>query len=181
MADKHVKTEKIGKVFRKEKKGLLNFIRSKVASMEDSEDILQDVFSSLVDVTTPVTNLAGWLYKSASNRVIDFYRKKKLPRVPAGGNTEEQTLEDLIKDSGISTEKAFIRDLVFEELTKAIEELPGEQKEVIIGQGIQGLTFKELAKKTGESINTLMARKRYALIRLAERLKEMKELITELS
>jgi RNA polymerase sigma factor (sigma-70 family) len=171
--------------YRRERTNLLGYIRSRVSNQEDAEDILQEVYTQAIrtiDAANPVDNLLGWLYKSASNRVIDWYRKKRRQTVSLHAKTGRDDksglpLEELLADSGIDAETAFIRNLVIEGLTESIDDLPPEQREVFIRQAVYGETFKEIAADTGISINTLLARKRYAVKFLQKRLEDMKYLI----
>lgn len=171
--------------YRRERTNLLGYIRSRVSNQEDAEDILQEVYTQAIrtiDAANPVDNLLGWLYKSASNRVIDWYRKKRrqtisLHAAHEGPGSGGPLLEELIAGSGIDAETGFIRNLVIEGLTESIDDLPPEQREVFIRQAVNGETFKEIAADTGISINTLLARKRYAVKFLQKRLADMKHLI----
>ena len=173
--------------YRRERTNLLGYIRSRVSSPEDAEDILQEVYTQAIrtiDAANPVDNLLGWLYKSASNRVIDWYRKKKRQTVSLHAQTDREDesglpLEQLLVDSGIDVETGFIRKLIIEGLTESIDQLPPEQRDVFIRQAVNGETFKEIAADTGMSINTLLARKRYAVKFLQKRLEAMKHLIDE--
>jgi len=175
-------TEKIEKTYRENYRSIKRFIERRISSAEDSEDLLQDIFMKALDDANSlyaVENLAAWFFRAAANRVIDWYRRKKRREVSMPGGAEEATVEDLIGDSGIDIEKDFIRSLVVESLINSIEELPPEQAWVIIGQGIEGRTFKELSQESGIPINTLISRKRYALSFLQNRLTEIKGLLSE--
>jgi RNA polymerase sigma factor (sigma-70 family) len=171
----------IGKAYQKEKKRLLTFIRNRVATEEDAEDILQDVFYHAllgVSVTDQIDNIIGWLYTAARNKIIDWYRKKRLPTY-SWTEIEKYSIEDLIDDSGLHPEKSYDRNLITEALLEGIEALPEEQRMVFIWQEFEGMTFKEIAAMTGESINTLISRKRYAVQNLRKRLQEIKSMLDE--
>jgi len=175
-------TLNIGKVFDKEHSRLLGFIRNRVNNPEDAEDILQDVFYSAIQgtsITEPVENILGWIYTVARNKIIDWYRKKRLPHIAIDNISPETSLEHLLSDSELHPEKMFYGKLILEEIEACIEELPEKQKEVIILQMIEGKTFKEISEITGESINTLLSRKRVAVACLQERLKEIKQIVDE--
>jgi RNA polymerase sigma factor (sigma-70 family) len=178
--------EKLERAYRDERGGLLAFIRSKIDDAEEAEDILQEVFMQAtrsLNVTAPIENLMAWLYRAAKNRIIDWYRKKRYRFVSIhgtdNGTEEKATIEDLLADSGIDLEKGLIRSLVMEAIAEAIEELPETQREVFILQAVEGKTFREISASTGTSINTLLARKRYAVQFLRKRLKDMKEILQD--
>jgi RNA polymerase sigma factor (sigma-70 family) len=173
----------LGRVYQKEKKRLLAFIRNRVGTLEDAEDILQDVFYHTlqgVSVTDQIDNLLGWLYTAARNKIIDWYRKKRPQTCPLE-EMEKSSMEDLIVDSGLHPEKSYYRNLIAEALTESVEALPEEQGMVFVWQELEGKTFKEIADMTGESINTLISRKRYAVQYLRKQLKEIKSILDEKS
>jgi RNA polymerase sigma factor (sigma-70 family) len=169
---------KISETYQAEHSRLLKYIRGKVSRLEDAEDILQDVFYQALtnlNALSPVEDLMAWLFSVARNRIIDWYRKKKpLELAPE----DELGIEDLVTESGLGQMDPGTRDLVYEAIMDAIEKLPVEQRTVIIMQGIEGLTFREIAAIEGISINTLIARKRYAIDFLRKRLKLIKKIIT---
>ncbi|MCD6123024.1 MAG: sigma-70 family RNA polymerase sigma factor [Spirochaetales bacterium] len=174
--------EKLEHIYRKEQKNLFRFIHSRTGDIEEAEDILQELFLNAAEnlnIAEPINNLLGWLYTAARNRVIDWYRKKKNV-VSIHTPVRDTTLENLIEDIGLPVEKDFIRRLVLDMLIEKINELPDNQREVIIQQTIKGNTFKEISRETGIGINTLIARKRYALQNLKEKLLKIKELIDEM-
>ena len=173
----------IGKVFKTEKSRLLAFIRSRVESREDAEDILQDVFYHTlqgISVTDQIDNLLGWLYTAARNKIIDWYRKKRLRTLPLE-DMEKYGIEDLISDSGLHPEQSYYRNLITEALAESIEALPAEQRMVFILQELEGMTFKDIAEMTGDSMNTLISRKRYAVQYLRKQLYEIKTMLDEKS
>jgi RNA polymerase sigma factor (sigma-70 family) len=175
-------TLKIGKVFDREHSRLLGFIRKRVNNPEDAEDILQDVFYSTIQgasVTEPVENMLGWIYTVARNKIIDWYRKKRHTNTSIENDLSEGSLEHLLSDSELHPEKIFLRKLILEEIEACIEELPDKQKEVVIMQMIEGKTFREISEITGEPINTLLSRKRYAIAALQKRLKEINKIVDE--
>lgn len=175
-------TLNIGKVFEKERHRLLTFIRNRVNNLEDAEDILQDVFYSTIQgtsITEPIENILGWVYTVTRNKIIDWYRKKRPHTLPFENELSDTSLEHLIEHSDLHPEKMFLRKLILEEIERTIEDLPEKQKEVFILQVIEGKTFQEISEITGESINTLLSRKRYAIAYLRNRLKEIKKIADE--
>lgn len=178
-----VLTRDLEHTYRRERPRLLRLIRSRVADPEEAEDILQEVFSQAVrnlNAGEAIDNLLGWLYTAARNRIIDWYRRRKPVHFQAeaeGG----QLLEELLADGKVHLEKEFLRTLATEALIEGIEDLPEEQRQVVIMQAIEGWTFKEIAELTGTSINTLIARKRYALRFLRKRLAAVEEMVAEIS
>jgi RNA polymerase sigma factor (sigma-70 family) len=162
---------------RNERKRLLGFIRRRVRTEEDAEDILQDVFYQLVasySVTEPIEKLTSWLFTVARNRIIDWYRKQK-PAGPAIGddNGMPLSLEDVLFDPAQNPDEVYARSLVWTDLAGALDELPEEQREVFVMHELEGRSFKEIAEITGEGVNTLLSRKRYAVLHLRESLQEL--------
>ncbi len=169
--------------FEAEHSGLFTFIRSRMRSLEESEDLLQDVYVqalSSLNVLEAVDNLTGWLYTIARNKIIDWYRKKRVPTVSIdesvsnGLNFEDVLVEEMPDSMDDET-----RELVSQAIMDAVDELPGKQRYVFIQQVVEGRTFRELAQETGEPLNTLIARKRYAIQFLQTRLTEIKKLLYE--
>lgn len=175
---------RVEKSFEVEQSGLFSFIRSKIRSLEESEDLLQDVYVqalSSLNVLEAVDNLTGWLYTVAKNKIIDWYRKKRLPTVSIdepleNGFSFKDFLAEEIPDA---IDEATLK-IVHQAILDAIDALPAKQKYVFIQQVIEGKTFRELAKDTGESLNTLIARKRYAIQFLQTRLKKIRKLLNEM-
>lgn len=173
--------EQIAAAIQKEKGRLLNFIRSRVSSDEDAEDILQDVFSQLVEtyrLMKPIEQVSAWLFTVARNKITDLFRKKKaipFSRQNVHHEDEGETyfFEDLLVSEENGPEEEFARNLVFSELDAALDQLPVEQKEVFLMHEFEGLSFKEIAEKTGKPVNTLISRKRYAVLALREQLNEL--------
>jgi len=159
----------------RERRRLRNFIRTRVADIDDAEDILQDVFFELVEATRlmkPIANLSGWLFRVARNRITDRFRRKRADQStdePVAGE-EDLLFEDLLPSPDAGPEAAYARQVLLQELDAALDELPDEQRDVFVAHEVEGRSFKELAKDTGLSINTLLARKHYAVVRLRRRL-----------
>jgi RNA polymerase sigma factor (sigma-70 family) len=160
---------------------LAGFIRKRVTRLEDAEDILQEVFSQLSEadrLMKPIDEMTGWLFTVTRNRITDFYRKKR-PELFSGIYSDdemdetESSLGNLIVDNSDTPETAFLRSLVWEELAAALNDLPPEQREVFELTEFEGLPFKDIAKLTGEPVNTLISRKHYAVLYLRERLRNI--------
>jgi RNA polymerase sigma factor (sigma-70 family) len=160
----------------REQNRLRNFIRKRVADIDDAEDILQDVFYELVEATRlmkPIEHVSGWLFRVARNRITDLFRQKRAEVStddPVAGQ-ERLLFEDLLPSPEAGPEAAYARHVLLEELEAALDELPHEQRDVFIAHEIEGRSFKELAADTGLSVNTLLARKHYAVLRLRRRLR----------
>ena len=172
--------ERISAAIDRDKNRLRNFIRRRVADPSDAEDILQEVFYELVEtyrLMKPIEQVGAWLFRVARNRITDLFRKRKPeastndPVVAEEG--EFLTLEDLLPSRDAGPEAAYARTVLLAELEDALEELPDEQREVFLAHEVEGRSFKELAVETGLSVNTLLSRKRYAVIHLRERLREV--------
>ncbi len=175
--------ERIDRTFREEGERLLRFIRSRVSEPEDAEDILQDIFVQALrnlNALQAVDNLLGWLYTAARNRIVDWYRRKGRRAAPPDPRLDEASLGELLADSGLSLERERVRALVADALLEALEELPPPQREAFRLQALEGQTFREISQRTGVPINTLIARKRYAVLALRERLREVRALADEL-
>jgi RNA polymerase sigma factor (sigma-70 family) len=168
--------------FRSERKRLFDFIRRRVRTEADAEDILADVFYQMVasySVTEPIEKMTSWLLTVARNKIIDWYRKRK--PVSLRQRTNESALpqdlplnlEDILFDPGQNPDVLYARSLVWTELADALEDLPDEQREVFVMHELEGKSFKEIAELTGEPVNTLLSRKRYAVLYLREALQEL--------
>lgn len=159
---------------------LLGFIKQRVASTEDAEDILQEVFYQFAGNTEPIEQATGWLYKVARNKIIDNYRKHKLPLaddVLNSTETEDDNFDwkEMLLPADSTPETEYLRNIFWEELQEALDELPATQRDVFIQNEIEGVAFKDIAEQTGESVATLISRKRYAVLHLRERLRIVKD------
>lgn len=158
---------------------LRSFIRRRVQDAEDAEDILQEVFSELVEtyrMMKPVEQVTGWMFTVARNRITDMFRKKKPSSLQEPVVDDASlTLEDLLPSRDAGPEAAYARAVLMDVLEDALDELPDAQREVFLAHEIEGLSFKEISAATGVGINTLLSRKRYAVQHLRERLEEMKD------
>lgn len=166
---------------------LFRFIRQRVADPRDAEDILQDVFHQLVEANRllmPIDHLTGWLFRVARNRITDLFRKKQPTSFSelAPGSEGEQRLaiEDLLPSADDGPEALYARRVLLEEFEEALAELPKEQREVFVGHEFEGKSFKEMAAASGVNLNTLLARKRYAVLHLREKLQDAYEELMEL-
>lgn len=159
---------------------LFGFIRQRVASPEDAEDILQEVFYQFAGNPEPIEQTTSWLYRVARNKIIDNYRKHKLPLaddVLHGAETEEDHFDwrEMLLPVDSTPETEYLRNLFWEELQQALDELPAAQRDVFVQNEIEGIPFKDIAAQTGESVATLISRKRYAVLHLRERLRVLKD------
>jgi RNA polymerase sigma factor (sigma-70 family) len=178
-----VLVQRLEGVYRKQRQALLGFIRSRTRTDEEAEDVLQDVFFQALrnaSATEPIDNIVAWLYTIARNKIIDLYRRKHRT-VSLHGEKDDSSLEELLHDSGIDIEKELFRTAVMDTLVEALEELPRGQREAFIEQAMEGRTFREISERTGTPLNTLIARKRYAVQFLRRRLHELKEMLDELA
>jgi len=175
----------ISEAVEREQPRLRNFIRRRVADDNDVEDILQEVFYELVEAyrgTHPVELASAWFYRVARNRIIDLFRKKKpesLNETISGEEGEDLHFEDLLPSLDAGPDAVYAQTVLLEQLDDALDELPDEQREVFIAHEIEGRSFKELAEETGLSINTLLSRKRYAVLYLRERLQDIYDELKE--
>jgi len=144
---------------------LRSFIRRRVPDARDAEDILQDVFYALVEANRllmPIEHVTGWLFRVARNRITDLFRERP---------PEMLQVDDLLPSPDAGPEAEFARAAMLDALEEAIAELPPDQRDVFIGHELEGRSFKEMAADSGVGINTLLSRKRYAVLRLRERLR----------
>jgi RNA polymerase sigma factor (sigma-70 family) len=176
---------RISEVIAAERPRLRNFIRKRVPDEADVEDLLQEVLFELVEayrLLKPIDYVTGWLFQVARNRITDLFRKKK-PETFADLAVEDEDgellrIDDLLVSGDDGPEALYMRTLLFDELQAALSELPAEQRAVFIAHELEGRSFKELAAQSGVNVNTLLARKRYAVRRLRERLQNIYDEIT---
>ena len=174
---------RISETFERERPRLRRFIRQRLEDENDTDDVLQDVFLELVEayrVFQPFEQVSAWLFRVARNRIIDLFRKKK--PVPLGDlssslaeDEELLALEDLLPSPEAGPEAVFARLMLEEELEAALDELPIEQREAFVAHELEGISFKELSATTGVGVNTLLTRKRKAVLHLRQRLKDIYE------
>jgi RNA polymerase sigma factor (sigma-70 family) len=171
--------QRITEVVEREQSRLRNFIRRRVSDEFEAEDVLQDVFYRLVEANRllmPIDHVTGWLFQVARNRITDLFRKKRPANFSdAVVETEDDTLllEDLLPSPDAGPDALYARGVLLDELEHALDGLPEEQREVFIGHELEGRSFKEMAAESGRNVNTLLARKRYAVLHLRERLQRI--------
>jgi len=178
--------QRITEVVTREQSRLSRFIRRRVPDPRDAEDILQDVFAELVEANRllmPIEHITGWLFRVARNRITDLFRKKTPEQLNGDvmeSDGERLLIEDLLPSPMEGPDAAYARQALLDELELAIEELPKDQRDVFVAHELDGKSFKEMAAETGVGVNTLLSRKRYAVLRLRERLRDVfDELIDE--
>jgi RNA polymerase sigma factor (sigma-70 family) len=170
----------ISEIVREERSRLRNFIRSRVLDPSDVEDIVQEVFYELVEANRllmPIEHVTGWLFRVARNRITDLFRKKK-PELFADAAVEDESgellqFEDLVPSPDAGPEALYIRNMLIEEIELALDELPREQRDVFVAHELEGRSFKEISEQSGVNVNTLLARKRYAILHLRGRLRDI--------
>jgi len=169
--------------FLKEKDRLLGFIRHRVSTLEEAEDILQDVFYQFVagyETIESLDRVTSWLFSVARNKIIDRYRRdsvrpKKSDFTMTTGSEDGTplTLQDILPDLGNTPEDVYLREAIWDAILEALDELPLEQREIFILNEIEEQSFREIAEKTNVSINTLLSRKRYAILSLRKKLQRL--------
>ncbi len=172
--------QRISDVVKREGSRLRNFIRRRVPDPGDAEDVLQDVFYRLVEANRllmPIEHVTGWLFRVARNRITDLFRKKE-PENFSDLEIEDEAgedlrFEDLLPSPDAGPEALYARSVLLHELQLALAELPKEQREVFVAHEFEGRSFKEIADRSGVSVNTLLSRKRYAVLHLRERLQRV--------
>ena len=170
----------ITKTIKAVSKRLFGFIKQRVSNNEDAEDILQEVLYQFAGNTQPIEQASAWLYTVARNKITDSYRKQKLPLaddILASSKSEEDDFDwrEMLLPTDSNPETEYLRNLFWEELKAALDELPEEQRSVFIQHEIDGVPFKDISEATGESVATLISRKRYAVLHLRSRLQVLKD------
>jgi RNA polymerase sigma factor (sigma-70 family) len=177
--------QRISDVVTREQSRLKNFIRRRVPDPRDAEDILQDVFYELVEANRllmPIEHVTGWLFRVARNRITDLFRKKRpesFSDAVATDDDDDLRFEDVLPSPDAGPEAVYLRTVLLEELEEAVAELPVEQRSVFVGHELEGRSFKEMSAETGVSVNTLLSRKRYAVLHLRERLQAVYDALTK--
>jgi RNA polymerase sigma factor (sigma-70 family) len=178
--------QRISDVVKREQSRLRNFIRRRVPDPLDAEDILQDVFYRLVEANRllmPIEHVTGWLFRVARNRITDLFRKKEPENFSEIEAVDEENellqFEDLLPSPDAGPEAIYARRVLLDEMERALDELPQEQRAVFVAHEFEGRSFKELSAATGESVNTLLSRKRYAVLHLRERLRRVYDEFTK--
>ncbi|HYL93343.1 MAG TPA: sigma-70 family RNA polymerase sigma factor [Alphaproteobacteria bacterium] len=178
--------QRISEVVKREQSRLRNFIRRRVPDPLDAEDILQEVFYELVEANRllmPIGHVTGWLFRVARNRITDLFRKKK-PEAFSDTAIEDEDgelllIEDLLPSPDAGPEALYVRNVLLDELELALDELPDDQRDVFVAHELDGRSFKEIAAETGVNVNTLLSRKRYAVLHLRERLQSIYDEFTK--
>jgi len=170
----------ISEVIAEQRSRLRNFIRRRVPDPSDAEDIVQEVFYELVEANRllmPIDHVTGWLFRVARNRITDLFRKKRPENFSDAPVRDEAgellRIEDLLPSPDAGPEALYFRNVLLDELEFALGELPHEQREVFIAHELEGRSFKELSAESGVGVNTLLSRKRYAVLHLRERLQSI--------
>jgi RNA polymerase sigma factor (sigma-70 family) len=178
--------QRITEVVEREQSRLRSFIRRRVPDPRDVEDILQDVFYELVEANrllVPLDHVTGWLFRVARNRIVDLFRKKKPENFSDAAMVDDEgerlRVEDMLPSSDAGPEAMYVRSMLLDELEDALDELPDEQREVFVAHELEGRSFKDMAAETGVSMNTLLSRKRYAVLHLRERLQDIYDEFTK--
>jgi RNA polymerase sigma factor (sigma-70 family) len=157
---------RISEVVGREGSRLRNFIRGRVPDPRDAEDVLQDVFTAFVEANQllmPIEHVTGWLFRVARNRITDLFRRKR---------PEPLVFDDLLPSPDAGPDAVYERGELLDALEAALAALPPEQREVFILHELEGLSFNEIAARTGANVNTLLSRKRYAVLRLRDLLRD---------
>jgi RNA polymerase sigma factor (sigma-70 family) len=172
--------QRISEVVKREQSRLRNFIRRRVPDPLDTEDILQDVFYRLVEANRllmPIEHITGWLYRVARNRITDLFRKQEPENFSEIESADEDgdwmPFEDLLPSPDAGPEALYARNVLLDELELALDGLPEEQRAVFVAHEFEGRSFKKIADETGVSVNTLLSRKRYAVLHLRKRLQQV--------
>jgi RNA polymerase sigma factor (sigma-70 family) len=177
---------KISEIVEQQRFRLRSFIRRRVPDPSDAEDIVQEVFYELVEANRllmPIEHVTGWLFRIARNRITDLFRKKKSERFSEVATEDEAgemlLIDDLLPAPDAGPEALYFHHVLLDELQVALDELPDGQREVFVAHELEGRTFKEMAAETGVSVNTLLSRKRYAVLHLRERLRSIHDEFTK--
>jgi RNA polymerase sigma factor (sigma-70 family) len=178
-------SEKIEAVYKDEQKRLLGYIRNRIPDRVEAEDILQDVFYQLTvgfrDIRR-IENLTAWIYKVADNRITDLFRKKRPLSISYSENAKDGedgplSLEEILPSLGSTPGDDEIKEMIWEAIEETLSELPEEQRDVFVANEFEEMSFKEISEKTGTGINTLISRKRYAVVALRNRLRVLYKLL----
>ncbi len=178
----------IENLYKTDRKKFLGFIRQRVRSQEEAEDILQDVFTNVLaasqNVQKPIENIASWVFTAVRNRIIDSYRKKRAEtfsdmQTPGQAEDGVDAFENFLGDLSDSPETDLVRKTIWEAVQNGLKELPDEQRDVFVKNEFEGISFREMSEESGVNINTLLARKRYAVLHLRKKLKDLYSSISE--
>lgn len=179
--ERMARDERISEVVAREQSRLLGFIRRRVPDPRDAEDVLQDVLYELVEANRrlmPIEHVSAWLFRVARNRIVDLFRRRR-PERPGEALVDDDgeplDLDELLPSPDAGPEALHLRGVLLEELAHAIDALPDEQRAVFVAHELEGRSFRELAEASGVSVNTLLSRKHYAVLRLRARLEDVYE------
>jgi RNA polymerase sigma factor (sigma-70 family) len=174
LQEKHDAKERLEKAYRSEKPRFMSRLRAAGRSMEEAEDIVHDIYVETMeslDAVTNIYNLPAWINTLLTRRLIDHWRHERVRASAGETDVTEETLREIISSVGLDPQDRFIRDSLADAVNDAIKALPAAQRQVVEAQVFGGLTFREIAEATGQSIDTLTARKRYALVNLSRALR----------
>ena len=171
--------DRIGQVYNRERNLLLAYIRKRIPAAYDAEDLLQDVFCQLTigyKELNRIDNIRSWIYTIANNRIIDRFRKKQVRTInldesSSNDGDEPLRLSDILPDLASTPEEEELKKIIWVTIEDTLDDLPAEQREVFIMHEFEDMSFKEISERTGISVNTLISRKRYAVLELRSRLK----------
>lgn len=172
----------IENLFKTERKKYLGFIRQRVRTQEEAEDILQDVFANVLaaseNIQKPIENVSSWIFTAVRNRIIDSYRKKRAETFSEIQTSEQadeglEMFDNFVSDLYNTPDNDLMRKTIWDFVQESLAELPAEQRDVFVKNELEGVSFREMAEETGVNINTLLARKRYAVLHLRRRLNEL--------
>jgi len=178
-APDQIEDQRIADALHRNYAGLRKFIRKRVADASEAEDILQDVFSELVEayrMMNPIKQVTAWLFRVARNRITDLFRRKRREEqrnalMPITEDGVAVGLEELLPSPDAGPEAQLIRGLLLDEIDSALDDLPEEQREVFVAHELMGYSFNDISAQTGVSVNTLLSRKHYAVLELRKRLR----------
>ena len=176
--------QRLSDIIGREQSRLRRFIRRRVPDPRDAEDVLQDVFSRLVEANRllmPIEYVTGWLFQVARNRITDLFRRRRAESVAAVMDDDEHERagwEELLPSPDAGPETVYLRKVLLEEIARALDELPDEQREVFVAHEFEGRSFKQMSEELGVGINTLLSRKRYAVLYLRRRLQRVHDELT---
>ena len=187
--------QRISEVVKREQSRLRNFMRRRVPDPADVEDIVQEVFYELVEANRllmPIDHVTGWLFRVARNRITDLFRKQKPETLSDAARKDSSDfgdedgdvlrIEDLLPSPDAGPEALYVRRVLLDELELALNELPNDpygQRDVFVAHELEGRSFKELSAESGVNVNTLLSRKRYAVLHLRERLQSIYDEFTK--
>ena len=177
----------ITQTVRQERSRLLSFIQQRIPDREEAEDILQDVFYQFTEAYRTIHSIervTAWLFTVARNKITDRYRKKRpepfsQKQIATDDEGAGLRLEDILPDVATSPDGEMMRTMIWSAIEEALDELPKLQRETFVMHEFEDKSFKEISAQTGVTINTLLSRKRYAILHLRKRLQTLYDELTE--